>query len=168
MESADEGDAEYESESEAAESGSAGDEDEDEDESNVPNSDDESDISKANPGWADAMQKILRTKKPKRKKTIVLSKAKRLCDVVPKEKKETPSFQVDGENATVAPVTAEILDSSNVSKDKKEKEEEHSRRKRREVDLGIRVKPTVLDREREKTLQKIATKYVSVSGFRFH
>lgn len=151
VESADEGDAEDESGSENAESVS------DVEEKHGTNSDDEDDRFKANPGWADAMQKILRTKKPKRKKTIVLSKAKRLCDVVLKEKKESPSFQVEGDekNAQI-----DKPDPSDTSQVKKDREAEHGRRKRREVDLGIRVKPTVLDKEREKILQKIATKGV--------
>lgn len=37
----------------------------------------------ANEGWADAMQKILGSNKPKRKKTVVLAKAKKLSLMKP-------------------------------------------------------------------------------------
>nr|CAD7573250.1 unnamed protein product [Timema californicum] len=49
-----------------------------------------------NPGWADAMAKILKTNKPKRKKSIVLAKAKKLSDFNKKIKVEDPGFEVDG------------------------------------------------------------------------
>lgn len=119
-------------------------------------SENDSDIQKSevkgNPGWADAMQKILRTGKPKRKKTIVLSKAKKLCDVVKKEKEEEVPFELVGENGEV-------------KKEKIKKEYDATDKleiphKRRKDNLGIRVKPSVTDRERERTLQKIATKGV--------
>lgn len=51
-----------------------------------------------NPAWADAMSKILKTNKPKRRKTIVLSRAKRANEVKPEIKKETLDFEIDGEN----------------------------------------------------------------------
>ncbi|XP_046422287.1 RRP15-like protein [Neodiprion fabricii] len=153
VESADEGDIEDALGSDEVESGSA----EEEDDSTAPNSNSDDDKSKGNPGWADAMKKILRTKKPKRKTSIVLSKAKKLCDVVPKSKIVSPGFEVDGNEEIV---TEEPSKKLKTSQDKREKEAEHGMRKRREVDLGIRVKPTPLDRDREKTLQKIATKGV--------
>ncbi|XP_048504993.1 RRP15-like protein [Athalia rosae] len=149
VESADEGDVENESDH-SLDTGT----EKEEDGSSVSDSGDDDDKSKANPGWADAMQKILRTKKPKRKKTIVLSKAKRLCDLVSKQTKDSAS-KVDAES-----VIEEVSDKLAGNESKTEKEAEHSRRKRREVDLGIRIKPSVLDRERERTLQKIATKGV--------
>nr|CAD7402607.1 unnamed protein product [Timema poppensis] len=49
-----------------------------------------------NPGWADAMAKILKTNKPKRKKSVVLAKAKKLSDFNKKIKVEDPGFEVDG------------------------------------------------------------------------
>lgn len=114
-----------------------------------------SDASDGNPGWADAIRKILGTKKPKRKKTIVLSKAKRLCDIKPKEQVENQSFQIEGNGEGVVKEESNVSEESRI---KEEKEAEHGRRKRREADLGIRVKPSPLERERERTLQKIATK----------
>lgn len=38
-------------------------------------------MSEGNAGWADSVSKILKTTKPKKKKTLVLSKAKKLTDV---------------------------------------------------------------------------------------
>lgn len=97
-----------------------------------------------NSGWADAMRKILQTKKPKRKKTIVLSKAKKLCDTKEKEDKESSLFDIEKVKEEVKEI----------------KEEEDVVKKPKEKKLGIRVKPSIMDRERERTLQKIATKGV--------
>ena len=76
-------------------------------------------------GLGVVMQQILKTNKPKRKKTVVLAKAKRLCDVKVKEKQE------------------DIV---------------HTKLNIREKSLGIRVKPSITDREHERMLQKVATK----------
>lgn len=62
------------------------------DEESIHSSDDDQDTKDAesklfdNPAWADAMSKILKTNKPKRKKGIVLARAKKLND----KKVETP------------------------------------------------------------------------------
>ncbi|XP_043788820.1 RRP15-like protein [Apis laboriosa] len=101
-----------------------------------------------NSGWADAMRKILETKKPKRKKTIVLSKAKRLCDIKEKEDKESSLFDTEK-------VKEEVK-----SQEIKEEEDVVKKPQLKEKKLGIRVKPSIMDRERERTLQKIATKGV--------
>lgn len=101
-----------------------------------------------NSGWADAMRKILETKKPKRKKTIVLSKAKRLCDIKEKEDKESSLFDIEK-------VKEEVK-----SQEIKEEEDVVKKPQLKEKKLGIRVKPSIMDRERERTLQKIATKGV--------
>lgn len=101
-----------------------------------------------NSGWADAMRKILQTKKPKRKKTIVLSKAKRLCDIKEKEDKESSLLDIEKIKEEVN--SQEIKEEKDVVKKPQLKEKK----------LGIRVKPSIIDRERERTLQKIATKGV--------
>ncbi|XP_031833668.2 RRP15-like protein isoform X1 [Nomia melanderi] len=106
-----------------------------------------------NPNWADAMQKILRTKKPKRKKTIVLSKAKKLCDVIKTEKSEELSFEIKKVKDEKEVDHSEDID-NNVEKPLKQIKE------KRKDHLGIRVKPNIRDRERERMLQKIATKGV--------
>lgn len=57
----------------------------------------EDDLILKNEGWADSITKILGTNKPKNKKTLVLSRAKKLADVVKKEKEEKPAFEIVGE-----------------------------------------------------------------------
>ncbi|XP_053986081.1 RRP15-like protein [Hylaeus anthracinus] len=116
--------------------------------------DDESSTHKSegNPNWADAMQKILRTKKPKRKKTIVLSKAKKLCDVK-KEKSQDVSFEIEK-------VKEEIKTEEPEETKSKVQRPLTQLKERRKDNLGIRVKPSITDRERERVLQKIATKGV--------
>lgn len=54
----------------------------------------------ANAGWADAITKILKTNKPKRKRTLVLSKAKKLSEVKRKQTVKELGYEVadkDGE-----------------------------------------------------------------------
>lgn len=112
--------------------------------------------STSNAGWANVMQKILGTKKPKRKKTIVLAKAKKLCDV--KEKEKDVSFEIDGveeEIKTELEEASPTIESKHIQYNWIQ-----AKPKRRETSLGIRVKPSILDRERERLLQKIATKGV--------
>ncbi|XP_076165340.1 RRP15-like protein isoform X2 [Ptiloglossa arizonensis] len=108
---------------------------------------------KGNPSWADAMQKILRTKKPKRKKTIVLSKAKKLCDVVKKEKSKNVSFEIEK-------VQEEIKIEEPKTTENKVQKPLVQLKERRKNNLGIRIKPNIMDGERERILQKIATKGV--------
>lgn len=106
--------------------------------------------SAGNAGWADVMQKILRTKKPKRKQTVVLAKAKKLCDVKGTEKKESISFEIDGAEDEVATDLEKV--------NNKVESIVQTKSGRKEKKLGIRIKPCITDRERERTLQKIATK----------
>lgn len=104
--------------------------------------------STSNAGWANVMQKILGTTKPKRKKTIVLAKAKKLCDI--KEKEKNVSFEIDGIKQEIK---TELEGTSPTSQPTIQ-----AKPKRRDTSLGIRIKPSVLDQERERILQKIATK----------
>lgn len=113
---------------------------------------DKDDTIGANAAWADSIAKILKTKKPKNKRTLVLSKAKKLTDVVKKEKPEDVGFQIDGE------IKETKLDVEQLTK-LIEKSDEPSRKKRKEMP-SIRVKPNILDKDREKTLAKIATRGV--------
>lgn len=106
--------------------------------------------SAGNAGWADVMQKILKTNKPKRKQTVVLSKAKKLNDLKAIEKKENITIEIDGvENK----VTTDLGKVHN-----KVEPTTQVTPRTREKSLGIRVKPSIIDRERERMLQKIATK----------
>lgn len=56
---------------------------------------------KANPGWADAMSKVLKQKKAEGKKVIVLSKAKKIKDV--KIKKPKLDFEIVGSEGDLKP-----------------------------------------------------------------
>lgn len=105
----------------------------------------------SNPAWADALQKILKTNKPKRKKAIVLSKAKK-CNAVATEKESLPVEvdEIKEENETEIVNTTESKENVILTK----------RKQRRKDNLGIRVKPSIVDKERERFLQKIATKGV--------
>ncbi|XP_058789885.1 RRP15-like protein [Phymastichus coffea] len=133
-----------EDQSSSGDDGDESDRNEEDEESN-----DAIDKSKANHGWANAMKKVLNTKKPKRKKSIVLSKAKKLNEVLSKTKEEVVPFEVEGKDGTIKKETIKKEEEgSTTSKESKK----HKRK-----DLGIRVKPSVLDRERERRLQKIAT-----------
>ncbi|XP_044729799.1 RRP15-like protein [Chrysoperla carnea] len=104
-----------------------------------------------NLGWADSIAKVLKTNKPKGKKTLVLSKAKKLTDLKRKvpEKDEDPGFEIEGEVKEEKP-EPEIKEEKVVGPPRKKKKELPS----------FRVKPDVLGRNREKTLQKIATRGV--------
>ncbi|KAL1512680.1 hypothetical protein ABEB36_002236 [Hypothenemus hampei] len=110
--------------------------------------DDESKIL-LNEGWADAIAKILKTNKPKKKKSLVLSKAKKLTDPVKK---------VRTENYEIATADGQIRKEQTVEESVTETEGP-PRKKKREIP-NIRVKPNILEKDRERTLQKIATKGV--------
>lgn len=107
----------------------------------------------SNAGWADAMQKILKTNKPKRKKTLVLAKAKKLCDVKVKEKKEDDSFEIEGIKEEIKTESEEAVDETNVAANTAP-----TKSRRITKTSGIRLKPSITDREHERILQKIATK----------
>ncbi|XP_044746989.1 RRP15-like protein [Coccinella septempunctata] len=103
-----------------------------------------------NLAWADSVSKILKSK-PKANKPLVLSKAKKLTEVKPKPKEA--GFEV-------------VLDDGNVKKElveekPAESEKNTKTKKKRIKDIpGLRVKPNVLDKDRERVLAKIATRGV--------
>lgn len=82
-------------------------------------------------GWADAMKKILSVKKPPKKKTIVLAKAKRLSMMKLKQEDEEDPNKNATENLT---------------------------EKKKEWTSRGREKPNVLQKDKEKALAKIATR----------
>lgn len=108
-------------------------------------SDQIADASQGNPGWADSIAHVLSTNKPKTKKTLVLSKAKKITKV--KTEKRPYDFEIDGE------IKEEKPDPEAVNENIESK-------KRKNQALSLRVKPTIADRERERALKKIATKGV--------
>lgn len=56
-----------------------------------------------NEGWADSVAKILGSSKPKNKKTLVLSRAKKHSEIVKKVIEEKPAFEVIGEKKEAKP-----------------------------------------------------------------
>ncbi|XP_045453350.1 RRP15-like protein [Melitaea cinxia] len=118
-----------------------------------PDRDNESDddLILKNEGWADSITKILGTHKPKNKKTLVLSRAKKLADVVKKEKEEKPAFEIVGEEPDEKkPKVEEKVKDSDEPLVKKKKTEKST----------ARLKPNILEKDRERLLTKIATKGV--------
>ncbi|XP_036331840.1 RRP15-like protein, partial [Rhagoletis pomonella] len=100
-----------------------------------------------NAGWADCIAKVLNTSKPKTKKTLVLSRAKKVKPAdQTKSKPLDYGFEVEGEQK---------LDEQPI---KQEGEEQGKQRKN--VPLELRVKPSWKDIERERTLRKVATRGV--------
>lgn len=57
----------------------------------------DNDLLTKNEGWADSVTKILGSSKPKNKKTLVLSRAKKFSEVIKQELKDKPSFEVVGD-----------------------------------------------------------------------
>ncbi|XP_045776897.1 RRP15-like protein [Maniola jurtina] len=114
-------------------------------------SDDDDDVIVKNEGWADSVAKILGSNKPKNKKTLVLSRAKKLADTIKKEKEEKPSFEIVGDEAKEV--------KSEVKKETLTVLEPPVKKKKVERSL-IRIKPNILEKDREKLLTKIATKGV--------
>ncbi|RVE41485.1 hypothetical protein evm_013872 [Chilo suppressalis] len=102
-----------------------------------------------NEGWADSVAKILGSTKPKHKKTLVLSRAKKHSEIK-KEKEETPAFEVIGENEEVK---------KEIKLDGKFDVEPPTKKIKNEKP-PIRAKPNILEKDRERLLSKIATKGV--------
>ncbi|XP_023935975.1 RRP15-like protein [Bicyclus anynana] len=122
----------------------------DESESNKESDDDDDDVIIKNEGWADSVAKILGSSKPKNKKTLVLSRAKKLADTLKKEKEEKPTFEVVGHESTE--VKTEVKKESSVT--------EPPIKKKKVEKSAIRTKPNILEKDRERLLTKIATKGV--------
>ncbi|XP_053613855.1 RRP15-like protein [Plodia interpunctella] len=103
-----------------------------------------------NEGWADSVAKILGSTKPKNKKTLVLSRAKKHSEVI-KKKDEKPAFEVIGEEK----------EEKSQSEIKKEESTSEPPVKKPKIEKpSIRVKPNILEKDRERLLTKIATKGV--------
>jgi len=130
---------------------------------NTPPANEDKNLKMSNPAWADAMSKILKTKKRKGK-PLVLSKAKLISATdVNKIKQERddvvePFEVVDKGGQKVAikvdEIKEEVLDLNNTEP------KIPKRIKIREQVLIGRQKPSVTDRVKEKNLSKIATKGV--------
>jgi beta-glucosidase-like glycosyl hydrolase len=133
-------------------------------------------------GWADAMSKILGSNKPKKKKTLILSRAKKDYEVRKPVAKVAAGVEVVGDGEASAGADTEVdkekpVEEVKVAKKKRknvedEGEEEISLKKRRKLELKQkkmqrewenlnRTKPDInKDRDEERQLMKIATKGV--------
>lgn len=104
-------------------------------------------------GWATALKKVLKSKKPDGSRSLILSKAKKVKELKKiKEKRKGYGFEIDGEiKQEEKPDLEELAKSIRQHKI-------GERREIRKMVLSLRVKPSISDRERERTFQKIATK----------
>ncbi|KAJ6635151.1 RRP15-like protein [Pseudolycoriella hygida] len=99
-------------------------------------------------GFANAFAKVMKQEKPKNKKHVFLSKSKKINDQL-EEKEQKLDFEIDGEIKEEKPIKTELdLDIEMKSSDRKNKA------------VTLRMKPSLMDREREKAFKKIATKGV--------
>lgn len=101
----------------------------------------EVDHSGCNAGWADAMARVLKSKKPKKSRSIILSRAKKLNENVKTVNEKERSFEA-----------------GDISQEVSSLNEQHPRRKQREMLSKCRVKPSIEDRDRERKLNRIATR----------
>lgn len=112
--------------------------------------------SDGNAGWAAALAKTLEQDKPKNKNYLVLSRAKKLAEREQAAKKPKAAFEIE-DNGEIKP-EIELLD---VKPNDDQLSIALSERKERRDQLAqLRVKPSVMDQERERSFKRIATKGV--------
>lgn len=112
-----------------------------------------------NSGWANAFANILKQSKPKDKSYLVLSKVKKLADK--KVAAETAAPVVPFEIEKGGEVKEESTDDEKPTNDELEQLALISNRKERNNKLlALRVKPSALDQDRERTFRRVATKGV--------
>ncbi|XP_043196613.1 RRP15-like protein isoform X1 [Amphibalanus amphitrite] len=114
-----------------------------------------------NEGWADVMSRLLSAPAPK-KKYVILSKAKKAlpkddAEDEPEEEASDPGFDVEG--AEAAPIEKKKRKTAR-SHAAKRKELVEKRKKLREWEMMGRKKPDIREKDRERTLCKIATRGV--------
>lgn len=128
--------------------------DDDKDGDDESDSASDADPAEGNADWAKSLAKILKQEKPKNKKVIALSKAKKTSDIVEaRELVKRVGFTVDGE----AEIKEEKPDAEQLAAEMAAAAE---RRKQKRAAFDLRIKPTLMDRERERAFKKIATKGV--------
>lgn len=115
-----------------------------------------------NAGWADSIQKVLKTTKPKTQKKTVLARAKKSQAAVRFQKdaaNKKPGFDFEIEKADV-----KEEDEGDNHEDEKPQasalDATLTKQQRKNVPLQLRVKPSFRDMERERTLRKVATRGV--------
>lgn len=123
---------------------------------NVDGNQEDQNVVYGNFGWADAMSKVLKSSKPKAKKSIILSKAKKDADIlkiISAQEISSVSFEIDEVKKE------KIVEDPDVVRRNAHLEKMLRRQRRKEWDLVGRVLPSITDdRERERVLSKIATR----------
>lgn len=115
--------------------------------------DEDSDYEVSNPGWADAMAKVLRTKTDK---SFILKKAKKDCDFVETKKKDIEIVNEEGK-VIKDPIDEQIKQNDYQNQRKKLLEQKEKKLLWRNM---CRVKPDISEKVKERTLARIATKGV--------
>lgn len=122
-----------------------GEDDDDDDDSG------EEDEEEGNADWAKSLAKILKQEKPKNKKAVTLSKAKKTSEILEaREKAKAIGFDIDGEIKEEKPDAQQLEDAL----------AEAERKRKKKAAFNLRIKPAMTDRERERAFKKIATKGV--------
>lgn len=120
------------------------------------------DENEGNAGWANAFAKTLQQEKPKNKKYLVLSKAKKLTDQ--KEQSDSDkklTFEIDDDGQEEKEDAKPAINTEDLKPTNNELELAMIERKERNNKLQqLRVKPASMDRERERSFKRIATKGV--------
>lgn len=130
--------------------------------------DEEDDDDGGNVGWANTFAKVLQQEKPKNKKYLVLSRAKKLADraAETKEIKTALSFEIDPQKNANDIDEADSNEESDLHGDDLKPSSEDlelammAQKERNNKLNELRVKPSVMDRERERAFKRIATKGV--------
>lgn len=115
--------------------------------------DEDSDYEVSNPGWADAMAKVLHTKTDK---SFILKKAKKDCDFVETKKKDIEIVNEEGK-VIKDPIDEQIKQNDYQNQRKKLLEQKEKKLLWRNM---CRVKPDISEKVKERTLARIATKGV--------
>lgn len=120
------------------------------------------DEDEGNAGWADAFAKTLQQQKPKNKKYLVLSKAKKLTDQKDQSDSDKKlTFEIDDDGQEEKEDAKPVINAEDQKPTNNELELAMIERKERNNKLQqLRVKPASMDRERERSFKRIATKGV--------
>lgn len=122
------------------------------------NESEENDEDVGNSGWADAFAKVLQQEKPKNKKYLVLSKAKKLSEQKDKIDEKLPTFEIikkeDDDNT-------DIVTKNESKPSKMELELAAIDRKDKNIKMQeLRVTPAQMNAERERSFKRIAQRGV--------
>lgn len=125
--------------------------DDDDDDADSEGADSSAEGAEGNANWAKTLAKILKQEKPKNKKAVTLSKAKKTSEILEaREKAKAIGFDIEGEIKEEKPDADQLEDAL----------AEAERKRKKKAAFNLRIKPSLGDRERERAFKKIATKGV--------